>query len=218
MRRTGWRRVYDLPERVIPAALLAADYDDATCITELVRRAAMHLGVGTEADLADYYRLLRGQVRRVIEPAGLVPVQVPGWPAAWADPAALARLGAGIRGRHRTTLLSPFDSLVFFRQRAERIFGLVHRLEAYTPQHLRVHGYFAMPLLAGGRIVGRVDPARDGSTLVARQVSVEPGGVAALAVALREAASWVGARDARVEALTPPIARPELEHALRQVE
>ncbi len=215
VRRTGWRRVYDLPERAIPADLLAPDHDDATCITELVRRTAEHLGVGTEADIADYYRLKRAQVRAALEPAGLVPVQVAGWNAcAWADPEALEVLRAGIRGRHRTTLLSPFDSLVFDRQRTERVFDFGHRLEAYTPKHLRVHGYFTMPLLAGGKLVGRVDPAREGSTFVARQVSIEPGAVQALADALSEAAAWVGASSVRVEQLTPSATRAQLDAAL----
>jgi uncharacterized protein YcaQ len=212
VRRTGWRRIYDLPERAIPAELLAPDHDDATCIAELVRRSAARLGVGTEADIADYYRLQRAQVRAAIEPAGLVPVQVTGWRGpAWADPPALDRLRAGIRGRHRTTLLSPFDSLVFDRQRTERIFDFGHRLEAYTPKHLRVHGYFTMPLLAGGQIVGRVDPAREGGTLVARQASVVPRAVGAL----REAAAWVAASDVRIEQLAPPSIRQAVESDLR---
>lgn len=211
-RRTGWRRVYDLPERVVPPQLLALDYDDATCLTELVRRSAARLGVATEADLADYHRIYRADVRAALEPAGLVPVQIAGWRAqAWADPGALARLQRGITGRHRTTLLSPFDSLVFDRKRTERIFGFGHRLEAYTPKHLREHGYFTMPVLAGGRIVGRVDPAREGSTLIARQVSFEPGAGSQVAAALREAATWVGAGDIRVEQLTPPSTQAALE-------
>ena len=100
-----------------------------------------------------------------------MPVTVEGWAKpAWADPAALE---TSPRGRHRTTLLSPFDSLIWERARTERIFGFTHRLEAYVPKPKRVHGYFAMPLLAGGRLLGRVDPAREGTTLVARQVSLD---------------------------------------------
>jgi uncharacterized protein YcaQ len=119
------------------------------------------------------------------------------------------------RGRHRTTLLSPFDSLVWDRSRTERIFGLSHRLEAYTPREKRVHGYFAMPLLAGGRLVGRVDPAREGRTLIARQLSVDSARhLPALAQALREAASWVGCTDVRVERLHDESLRPELEKLL----
>ncbi len=100
-------------------------------------------------------------------------MKVRGWDAAgWAPPDVVA---AGLpAGRHRTTLLSPFDSLVWDRARTARIFGLDHRLEAYVPKELRQHGYFAMPVLAGGRIIARVDPAREGSTLIARHVTVMP--------------------------------------------
>ncbi|MQY07104.1 winged helix-turn-helix domain-containing protein [Actinomadura macrotermitis] len=209
--RTGWRRVYDLAERAIPAALRDREPDDQECLTYLVRHAGRALGVATRADLADYYRLKGVQVDAVVEAAGLVPVTVRGWKhPAWADPGALA---APVRGRHATTLLSPFDSLVWDRARASRVFGFDHRLEAYVPKAKRVHGYFAMPLLAGGRIIGRVDPAREGGTLVARQVTFEPHAVtparreasaAALAEALRRAAGWVGCDAIRVERIDPP--------------
>jgi uncharacterized protein YcaQ len=152
----------------------------------------------------------------VLDTSGLVPVEVSGWDAkAWADPGALDALRAGIKGRHRTTLLSPFDSIVWDRARAERVFGFTHRLEAYVPRDKRTHGYFAMPVLAGGRIVGRVDPGRDGTTLVAKHVSIEPRYVAALADALAAAASWVGATSVRVDVLTPEGVRPDLGALLR---
>lgn len=113
-------------------------------------------------------------------------------------------LDVAVRGRHRTTLLSPFDSVVWDRARTQRMFGFTHRLEAYVPAPKRVHGYFAMPLLAGGKLVGRVDPKRDGKTLIARQVSVEPRAVEAMAQALREAASWVGCDCVVVEKTSQP--------------
>jgi uncharacterized protein YcaQ len=100
-------------------------------------------------------------------------------------------------------LLSPFDSLLWDRRRAERTLGFSHRLEAYVPRDLREHGYFVMPLLAGGRIRGRVDPARRGRTLVARRVSVEPRAVGAMARALVEAATWVGCDAVAVEEVVP---------------
>ena len=207
-RRERWRRVYDLPERALPADLLGTDLPDAECHVRLVAHAARALGVGTIADLADYFRLPIAATTAAVEPAGLVPVRVDGWPQpAYADPGALAALAAGeVRGGSRTTLLSPFDSLVWFRQRTERVFGMRHRLEAYTPRAKREHGYFAMPVLAGGRLVGRVDPARSGRTLVARQVSCAGGDttVRAVASALREAASWVGCDAVAVERVTPP--------------
>jgi uncharacterized protein YcaQ len=211
--RRGWKRVYDLAERAVPAELLHDDVPDAECIRRLVAQAGAALGVATGADLADYHRLRKEQVAAVIDDTGLVPVEVAGWGRpAWADPAALA---APPRGRHRTTLLSPFDSLVWDRPRTERIFGFTHRLEAYTPKPKRVHGYFAMPLLAGGRLVGRVDPAREGTTLVARQVSLDgPKAVRPAAEAIAEAAGWVGCVAARVERVLPEPLREPLARAL----
>ncbi|MCB5912056.1 winged helix-turn-helix domain-containing protein [Streptomyces pinistramenti] len=197
-RRRGWKRVYDLAERAVPERLLKDDLDDATCIRRLVAQAGAAMGVATRADLADYHRLKSEQVDAVLADSGLLPVEVEGWAKpAWADPAALA---APPRGRHRTTLLSPFDSLIWDRPRTERIFGFTHRLEAYVPRPKRIHGYFVMPLLSGGRLVGRVDPARDGSMLIARQVSMKgPKAVRPMAQALYEAAGWVGCDTVRVE-------------------
>ncbi|NML48765.1 winged helix-turn-helix domain-containing protein [Streptomyces sp. R302] len=211
--RRGWKRVYDLAERAIPEPLRHDDLDDTECVRRLVRQAGEALGVGTRADIADYHRLKAEQFDAVVADSGLVPVEVEGWgKPAWADPAALA---APPRGRHRTTLLSPFDSLIWERARTERIFGFTHRLEAYVPKPKRVHGYFAMPVLAGGRLVGRVDPAREGRTLVGRQVSLEgPKAVEPVAQALREAAAWVGCDTVRVERLDPPELTPALVKAL----
>jgi uncharacterized protein YcaQ len=129
---------------------------------------------------------------------------------AWADPAALAWLDAGGRGTHRTALLSPFDSLIWDRKRTLRMFG--HRLlfEPYVPKEKRERGYFTMPLLAGGRIVGWVDPGREGRTLVARNVFLEkPAAVAPMARALAEAARWVDCSNVAIERVRPaPLAQP----------
>ncbi|WP_457032054.1 winged helix-turn-helix domain-containing protein [Kitasatospora sp. P5_F3] len=211
--RRSWKRVYALAEQAVPAALFEQDLTDQECVRQLIAQAGAALGVATRADLMDYHRLKAKHFDAALPETGLVPVTVAGWGApAWADPAALA---TAPRGRHRTTLLSPFDSLVWDRPRTERIFDMAHRLEAYTPKHKRVHGYFAMPLLAGGHLVGRVDPAREGRTLVARQVSLtSPRHVGALAEALREAASWVGCTDVRVEALHDESLRPAVEKLL----
>ncbi|MET9954955.1 crosslink repair DNA glycosylase YcaQ family protein [Streptomyces sp. NPDC006339] len=211
--RRGWKRVYDLAERAIPDALLHDDLDDTECLRRLVRQAGEALGVGTRADIADYHRIKAEAFDAVVADSGLVPVTVAGWgKPAWADPAALA---TEPRGRHRTTLLSPFDSLIWERARTERIFGFTHRLEAYVPKPKRVYGYFAMPVLSGGRLVGRVDPARDGRTLVARQVSLEGAkAVPAVARALREAAEWVGCDAVAVERVDSPELAPELVKAL----
>ncbi|MFJ6730225.1 winged helix-turn-helix domain-containing protein [Streptomyces sp. NPDC091281] len=215
--RRGWKRVYDLAERAVPADLLHDTLDDTECLRRLVALAGQSLGVGTRADIADYHRLKGEQVDAVIADSGLVPVTVEGWSKpAWADPAALETTP---RGRHRTTLLSPFDSLIWERARTERLFGFTHRLEAYVPKPKRIHGYFAMPVLAGGRLVGRVDPAREGRTLVARQVGLAgPRAVPAVAQALVEAARWVDCTDVRVERVDAPELREpltrELAHAL----
>lgn len=217
--RRSWKRVYDLAERAVPGELLDSDPDDASCVRQLVRQSGAALGVATVKDLSDYHRLKVDQVAAALPDSGLLPVLVEGWgrggtaATAWADPAAL---DSEPRGRHRTTLLSPFDSLVWDRARTERIFGLSHRLEAYTPKEKRQYGYFAMPLLAGGRLVGRVDPAREGRTLIARQVTLDSAkALPALAGALREAAEWVGCDAVRVERLDDEALRTPLEKLLQ---
>lgn len=219
VRRKGWKRVYELPERAIPAELLDVDPCEEDCFVHLVRAASKRLGVATTKDLADYFRLRVDDTAGAIEGAGLVPVTVKGWmERAWADPSLLEDLGAGrIRGRHRTSLLSPFDSLVWDRARTERLFGFTHRLEAYVPKPTRVHGYFAMPLLAGGHLVGRVDPSRSGAALVARQVSLEPSHVASMAAALVEAARWVGLTAVVLERVDPPEQRDALRTEVARV-
>jgi uncharacterized protein len=236
VRREGWRRVYDLPERVLPSDLLGRDPSDIDCLTHLAGCAARSLGVVTRADLIDYYRLRElttpearhaDLVNQAVQAAALTPVAVgpgaAGGPGAtrsgitvgWADPAALALAAAGTRGRHRVTLLSPFDSLVWDRKRTRRMFGFDHSLEAYVPRARRVHGYYAMPLLAGGRLVGRVDPARQGQTLIARQLSLTSAAATiAMARALREAAEWVGCSAVVVERVAPPQLAQRLRSAL----
>jgi uncharacterized protein len=232
VRRTGWRRVYDLPERVLPADLLQATLTDEQCLSRLAAVAGRALGVVTASDLADYQRLRYGgaglrQDGRARKPAdsaqaaGLVPVEIAGGRdgravRAWLDPQlpdAEAR-----RGRHRTTLLSPFDSLVWDRRRTLRMFGFEHSLEAYVPQAKRVHGYYTMPLLAGGRLVGRVDPARSGSTLIARKLTMDkPAAAEPMARALIEAASWVGCDNVKLQQVEPPKLEQRLQAALTEL-
>jgi hypothetical protein len=230
VRRTGWRRVYDLPERVLPDELLGAEPSDAECLAHLAGVTARALGVATQADLTEYHRLSLTQTRLMTDAvlaAGLTPVAIAGLSGSsggsgtvpgWADPAALAQESAGRRGRHRVTLLSPFDSLIWDRKRTRQVFGFTHGIEAYVPKPKRVHGYYAMPLLAGGRLAGRADPAREGTTLVARQVSLDRASAAEpMAQALREAASWVGCDDVRLERVKPAAWAPRLAAALTQV-
>ena len=234
VRRTGWRRVYDLPERVIPKDLTDREPTDAECLSYLAGTVARALGVATRADFIEYQRLngygldLRGgaALDEAAAAAGLVPVTVPGARAgssgapgpgvspgartglvqAWADPAALAWLSAGGRGTHRTTLLSPFDSLIWDRKRTLRMFGYRHLFEPYVPKEKRERGYFTMPLLAGGKIAGWVDPGREGKTLVARNLFIEkPAAVAPMARALTEAAQWVGCESVAIERVQPTL-------------
>jgi uncharacterized protein len=255
VRRTGWRRVYDLPERVLPDELLGTEPTDPECLAYLAGVAARALGVVTPADLVEYHRLnflgakSPRDTRRLLTDAalaaGLTPVMLVGAEAgagagagaagagnrraanpgtrnagptqAWADPAALAEASAGRRGRNRVTLLSPFDSLIWDRKRTRLMFGFEHSLEAYVPKHKRIHGYFTMPLLAGGQLAGRVDPARDGKTLVARKVSLERATAAEpMAQALREAATWVGCDNVRLEQIEPAQHASRLAAALSQ--
>jgi uncharacterized protein len=213
--RRAWRRVYDLAERAIPPELFHDDLTDEECMALLCASAAERMGVATLLDIRDYYRLEPPKVMAGIEAAGLVPVRVEGWgrASAWAHPTALESLQT--RGRHRTTLLSPFDSLIWFRPRTARIFGVKPPLELYVPAAKRTHGYFSMALLHGGRLRGHADPARQGRTLVARHVALDGAPVEAMASALIEAATWVGCDDVTVERTTPASLRETLSDALR---
>ena len=212
-RRSGWRRVYDLPERVLPAELLNADRSNDECFANLAATAGRALGVVTSADLVDYQRIGRKAVGKwtaaqVALAGGLIPVRVSGPDGsgtdAWADPAALDSAAAG-SGHHRVTLLSPFDSVLWDRKRTRRMFGFEHSLEAYVPSGKRVHGYFTMPLLARGKLIGWVDPARSGRTLIARTLSLNSAAAAGpMARALTEAAAWVGCDSVRIDQLRQP--------------
>jgi len=165
--RRGWKRFYDLPERAIPPELLSHEPTDAECISYLVGVTARALGVGTRRDIIEYLRLTRGtqgsrlqgvMIDEAIEEQGLVAVEVEGWDeVAYAPKEALAE---PVKGESRTTLLSPFDSLIWDRKiarRTERLFGFTYLLEAYVPKDERVHGYFVMPSSpVAGWLVGSI--------------------------------------------------------------
>ena len=217
-KRRGFQRVYDLPERAVPGELLETRIEPDDQMRHLLRQAAGALGVATTRDLASYTGVKSAVVNRLAGDLGLAPVAIEGWrKPAWAVPEMLQAGTAGLRSR--PTLLSPFDSLVWDRDRVERLFRFRHRLEAYTPSSKRIYGYFAMPVLVSDRLVGRVDPGRDGKTLVAKSVHLDPSASAAtvrgLAGALLRAASWVGSADIRVENVTPEDRRAEMLDAVR---
>jgi uncharacterized protein len=178
MRLPTFERVYDLTERIIPPAVLAAPApaeDDAR--RELLRLASRSLGVGTLADLCDYYRLnvplTKPRLAELVEAGDVTPVRVEGWK----EQAYLARGASVPRRISAASLLSPFDSLVWFRRRDERLFGFHYRIELYTPAPKRVYGYYVLPFLLGDEIVGRIDVKADRAarTLVVPGAFAEPG-------------------------------------------
>jgi hypothetical protein len=212
--RRGFQRVYDLSERAIPTELMEQEWSDEACAVKLVNAAGCSLGVATEADLAVYHGVSRTLVRQVLSSTDLIAMNVEGWTQpAFVAPGALNVLNTRVRGR--SVLISPFDSLIWYRERVERLLGFRHRLEAYTPKAKRQYGYFAMPVLGGTKIVGLVDPGRAGDTLVAKQVTLQTRDAARhVAAALTEAAAWVNCSDIRVERVDPIERRPELDALL----
>ena len=203
--RVGFARHYDLTERVLPAEVVDRQVDEADALRELTLRAATALGVGTEADLRDYFRLGARQVKpaiaELVAAGEIEPVQVDGWTA----PAYL-RTGQTVPRRDRgTALLCPFDPLVFFRPRVERIFGFHYRIEIYTPAPKRRFGYYVWPFLLDGALVGRVDLKADRvqNTLNVAGAFTEDGQdrlrvASALAAELRSMAAWLGLGDVSV--------------------
>ncbi|MEU2252001.1 DNA glycosylase AlkZ-like family protein [Nocardia xishanensis] len=197
-KRVGFARHYDLAERVIPPEVLARNVSEADAVLELVRRAAAALGIGTEADLRDYYRMHRAQtepaIAALVDAGELEEVEVDGWGKLgylWSAAATPRRVEGA-------ALLCPFDPLVFFRPRTERIFDFHYRIEIYTPEHKRVHGYYVFPFLKDGELVGRVDlrAERAKGRLLVPGAFAEPGRcdagtAAALRTVLREMADWL---------------------------
>jgi len=163
-RTAGFTRIYDLSERVLPQAIVdtpTPSREDAQ--RTLLGQAIQSLGVGTEADLRDYYRLpaveSKARVQEMVEEGTLIPAIVKGWK----DPAYLApdARNAGKRGLKGCTLLSPFDPVCWFRPRAERLFGFHYRIEIYTPAPKRQFGYYVLPIVMDDRLVGRLDMKAD---------------------------------------------------------
>ncbi|WP_460450521.1 winged helix-turn-helix domain-containing protein [Alsobacter sp. SYSU BS001988] len=176
-RRGNFERVYDLTERVLPRKVLDAPTpDEADAQRALLRVAARALGVATSQDLRDYFRLAPAAAARLpelVEEGTLVPAQVKGW----GRPAYLHADAVRPRKVAARALVSPFDPLLWARDRTERLFGVRYRLEIYTPEHKREHGYYVLPFLLGDRIVGRFDlkADRQARRLVVQSAHVEKG-------------------------------------------
>jgi len=197
--RRGFERVYDLTERALPARIVGTPTpDEADAQRELVRIAARALGVATAADLRDYFRLpvaeAKARVAELVEAGELTPAAVKGW----RQPAYLAAGARTPRKVAASALLSPFDNLIWTRDRTERLFGTRVRLEIYTPAHKRTHGYYVLPFLEDEAITARVDLKADRQAGVLRVQAAwrEPDATAQtperLAAALRRMAGWLG--------------------------
>ena len=198
-RRTPqFERVYDLTERVLPAAVLALPTPTVEeAQRALLERAARALGVGTASDIADYFRIRTttgARIAELVEAGTLVQAKVEGWK----QPAYLHRDAAMPRRADAAALLSPFDSLVWERKRTERLFDFHYRIEIYTPASKRRFGYYVLPFLLGDRLAARVDLKSDraANALLVHGAATEQG-VKAKAVAgplaaeLRAMAAWL---------------------------
>ncbi|NUT79746.1 winged helix-turn-helix domain-containing protein [Pseudomonas brassicacearum] len=222
--RRGFERLYDLPERVLPASILQQPLpDEAQAQRALLLHAADALGIATEKDLRDYFRLdpadSRGRLAELEEAGELLRCQVQGWKQpAWCRPAAkIPRKVAA------SALLSPFDSLVWERGRTERLFDFRYRLEIYTPVHKRVYGYYVLPFLHHERIAARVDlrAERALGQLAVHAVhedasGLDEEGMLALALNLQRMARWLGLE--RVQLNCQRVSGVRLAVALAQID
>ena len=202
--RRGFERRYGLAEHVLPAGVLAAPVARPDAIRELVGRAARAHGVATASDLADYWRIkdrraVMAAIGELQDAAVLQPVTVRGWESAGRPAKAWVHRDAMLPRRvDAAAILTPFDPVVWFRDRAERMFGFEYRIEIYTPAPQRRYGYYSLPVLIGDDIVGRVDLKADraASTLLVQSAWWEHGrpadAAARLADELRRAAQWQG--------------------------
>ncbi len=198
-RRRRFERWYDLPEKVLPRAVLDTPTPpEADAQRELLALAGRALGVATETDLRDYFRIgprdAAPRVAELVEDGRLLPVGVEGW----AKPGYLWHEARVPRAVDATALVGPFDPLVWERPRAERLFGFRYRIEIYVPAEKRVHGYYVLPFLLGDRLVARVDLKSDrrAGVLRAQSVHYEEHAPAETADALRAElelmSGWLG--------------------------
>lgn len=218
-RRGTFERVYGLPDKVLPASARAEPPSREEAQRALLRIAAKAQGVATERDLRDYFRMgvaeTKARIEDLVEAGELIPVKVKGWDnGAYLHPEARRP-----RKVSASALLSPFDNLIWFRERTERLFGTKIRLEIYTPAHKRVHGYYVLPFLQDEAITARVDlkAKRKKGVLVVQAAHAEPGADSETAVRLagelRLMAGWLGLD--RVEVAPKGDLAPALTAALR---
>lgn len=197
--RPNFVRLYDVVERVIPDDVRIRQVDEEEALTEMICRACRYHGIGTADDLADYYRInvtrLRPILERLVEQGELEKVDVAGWDRpAYLDPSLPIP-----RSVNRAALLSPFDSLIWYRPRMERLWDFHYRIEIYTPAPKRVYGYYVLPFLLDEELVGRVDLKTDrrAGRLLVQGAFAEEGAdrqrvAGALAQTLETTADWLG--------------------------
>lgn len=202
-RRWNMARIYDLAERVIPVEHLEKVMEKPEAQRELLRRSARSHGIGTAADLADYYRMpvseARPRLQELADAGELQVVRVEGWrEPAYLDPQ--AKVPRKVEAR---ALLSPFDPVVWFRPRAERLFDFEYRIEIYTPEKKRRWGYYVLPFLLGERLVARVDLKADRAAecLLVMGAHLEAGADAGETAAALAAELWLVAEWLRLDAV-----------------
>ena len=205
--RQGFNRLYALPEQVLPAKVRNKTVDPIDSRKRLLLKAAKAHGVGTASDLADYFRmngpLAKKLLHELVEDKKLEVAEVEGWKE---KAFMLPETKVPKEKANRTTLLSPFDPLVWFRPRAERLWDFHYRIEIYTPEPKRVFGYYSLPILWNGQIAGRIDLKNDrqSKTLLVQSAwhepNIDPTALAQdLAKHLAQTAKWQGCQDIQLK-------------------
>jgi uncharacterized protein YcaQ len=218
-RRESFQRYYDLSERVLPASAEPTAYTIEDWQHWAALRSVSCQGVGTAAHVSDYYRqkvpTARAALKDLVEAGAILPVEVEGWKdLAYLEPrdlSLLEEIEAGMRQPAVTALLSPFDNLTWHRQRLLDLFGFDYRIEMYQPVAKRRYGYYVLPILHRGQLVGRLDPKADrkSKSLIIRAIYLEPGQhpsdelVASIASVLQEFMTFHGSETLRIERSEP---------------